>query len=204
MKGLRKYTTIIMLVFITVISDDLSSCTSCTQFEEELERVIIQSSQYEDEEVRHSTDKRSRKRSRRHSKERNRRKKRIRNERYIIVFYAWGSGQQLDTRKSTFGHAFVDIPTIGPVGYSGQVTNHTDRVKYAKYRCAIPITEEQLQNVIEKYYEWKNNPPDYDLMFTDCTTFVLDIADAAGINYGPRYIIQSPAGFMKALLKYNP
>ena len=125
-------------------------------------------------------------------------------KRHKLVFYAWGSGQQLEGHKSDFGHAFVDIPTIGPVGYGGRVTDHRDQVRYAKYRCEVWISDAQLERVISKYWEWKNDPPQYDLMRTDCTTFALDIADAAGVEYGSRMIVQSPAFFLKQLLKYNP
>lgn len=123
---------------------------------------------------------------------------------YTLTFYAWGQGRDLGDHESQYGHAFVDIPTIGVVGYGGRVTDHRDLVAYATYKCSVKINEEQLKRVVDKYYEWKNNPPPYVPTRTDCTTFTLDIADAAGIEYGPRIIIQYPSFFLKQLLKHNP
>jgi hypothetical protein len=125
-------------------------------------------------------------------------------KKHTITFYAWGSGSENDRgEKSDFGHAFVYIPEIGTVGYGGTVTDHKDKTQYAKYKVNIPVSEASLRNVKDKYREWKDNPPEYDLMKYDCTTFVMDIADAAGIKYGSRWMIQSPAGFMRELQRHN-
>ncbi|MBR3798539.1 MAG: hypothetical protein IKJ59_13990 [Clostridia bacterium] len=120
---------------------------------------------------------------------------------YTLTFYAWRIGTHVgaNDHKSLTGHAFVDIPEIGPVGYGGTITNHTDLVKYADYKVNVKIDRNALQRVHNKYWEWKNNPPQYDLGRYDCTTFAMDIADAAGIYYGPRWAIQFPAGFLRSL-----
>jgi hypothetical protein len=125
-------------------------------------------------------------------------------KKHTITFYAWGSGSTNDRGdKSDFGHAFVYIPETGTVGYVGTVTDHRDKVQYAKYTVNIPVSEASLRKAKDKYREWKDNPPEYDLMNYDCTTFVMDIADAAGIKYGSRWTIQSPAGFMRELQQHN-
>lgn len=165
---------------------------------------------------------RSYKRQRRHARKRKGKNSgkpnEARNKKYVIVFYAWGAGAPTGLGTSPVGHAFVDIPTIGPVGYTVhaetgedllggdnvEVIDESNELRYATYRCAVPISEEHLQRVITRYREWKNNPPNYFLGRTDCTTFVLDIADAADIKYGMRIMIQSPAGFLRSLLEHNP
>jgi hypothetical protein len=123
---------------------------------------------------------------------------------YDITFYAWRIGTRVgsdeNSHKSLTGHAFVDIPRIGVVGYDGTVTDHANYVQYADYKVSVKINEPSLRKVYEKYWEWKNNPPEYDLGKYDCTTFAMDIADAAGIYYGPRWAIQFPAGFMRSLM----
>jgi hypothetical protein len=120
---------------------------------------------------------------------------------YTLTFYAWRIGTHVgaNNHKSLTGHAFVDIPEIGPVGYGGTITNHSDLVQYADYKVNVKIDRNALQRVQNKYWEWKNNPPQYDLGKYDCTTFAMDIADAAGIYYGPRWAIQFPAGFLRSL-----
>jgi len=123
---------------------------------------------------------------------------------YTITFYAWGSGSDnCIGGKSDFGHAFVDIPEIGTVGYGGIVTDHTDKVRCARYQVSINVNETSLRKAQYKYWQWQNSPPAYELMQNDCTTFTMDIADAAGIYYGFRWLIQSPAGFLKELKTYN-
>lgn len=123
---------------------------------------------------------------------------------YTITFYAWGSGSDnCNGEKSDFGHAFVDIPEIGVVGYGGTVFDHTNKVQCAKYQVSVKVNESALRKAQNKYWEWKNNPPEYELMRNDCTTFTMDIADAAGIYYGYRWLIQSPAGFLRELRTYN-
>lgn len=147
------------------------------------------------------------KRSRKHEKE------------FEIVFYAWGKGDRTPYGTSLTGHAFVDIPTIGPVGYSvyekesldelvyckkAKVMDETKDVPYAVYHCAIKISEQQKKRAIAKYQQWKDNPPGYVIGHNDCTSFVLDIADAAGVKYGHRLAIQTPVGFLQALIEHNP
>ena len=126
---------------------------------------------------------------------------------YTITFYAWRMGARIGddeiNHKSPTGHAFVDIPEIGVVGYGGEVTNHARYIEYADYVVSVNVNESSLRRAQEKYREWKDNPPTYELARYDCTTFVMDIADAAGIYYGPRWLIQFPAGFMRELRVYN-
>jgi hypothetical protein len=135
------------------------------------------------------------------------RAKPVNNKDYTITFYAWRIGAFVGDdeigHKSSTGHAFVDIPEIGVVGYGGSVTNHTPYIQYADYKVTVKVNETSLRRAQNKYWEWKNNPPAYQLARYDCTTFVMDIADAAGIYYGPRWLIQFPAGFLRELQTYN-
>lgn len=120
---------------------------------------------------------------------------------YTLTFYAWRMGAHVgsDNHKSKYGHAFVDIPEIGAVGYGGTVTDHTNLVQYADYKVSVKIDRNALNKVHKKYWEWKNNPPEYFATRHDCTSFAMDIADAAGIYYGPRWAIQFPASFLRSL-----
>lgn len=130
-----------------------------------------------------------------------------------MVFYGWGKGTVVDGRRSSTGHAFVYVPKIGCIGYGpvhgkwidddGTIFNHQRLVKYAQDSCAIYITNTQLKNVYNKVKALKKNTPRYYLGRYDCTSFVMDIADAAGIHYGKRILIQTPIGFMKEMKKYN-
>ncbi|MBQ9473029.1 MAG: hypothetical protein IJU81_01305 [Bacteroidales bacterium] len=208
MNAIKHKTSLLVTVLSLLIActNCLYSCVSChdpKQLERDL-RLISQC--IEDEYATENTqshnsydDKGNRRR-----RARGRRVKCNREGKWLLVFYAWGSGHQIAGHKSTFGHAFVDIPTIGPVGYSGKVTNHAEEVKYATYRCVVPVSDDQLQRAINKYWDWVNNTPEYELMNYDCTTFTLDIADAAGVKYGLRAVTWSPAGFLRALIEHNP
>jgi hypothetical protein len=123
---------------------------------------------------------------------------------YTITFYAWRIenriGDDENEHISLTGHTFVDIPEIGVVGYgSNGVTDHSSYVQYADYKVSVKINGSDLQKVQNKYWAWKNNPPTYKLAEYDCTNFAMDIADAAGIYYGPRWAIKFPAGFIRNL-----
>jgi len=133
---------------------------------------------------------------------------------YTISFYAWGAGDKTPNGISKYGHAFVTIPNIGTFGFSGasgkmlydetgKVYDHTKYIPYATYSCDIKISKEQQRSVKFKFWEWRNNPPHYTVGLYDCTTFVMDIADAAGIDYGSRWQIQTPVGFIEELKARN-
>lgn len=226
MKRQRKYFVFFLLLLLVISSCSLISCMGC---EREVDRFLDEMSRLEpdgNEGGQPQQTTQSRKRNRRHERKREgrrdrkkrREQDRDRNKKYEIVFYAWGAGAPTSTGISPTGHAFVDIPTIGTVGYTvyveevgdlfggkeGEVEDESSELRYATYRCAVPVTEEQLQRAVAKYWEWKNNPPIYSIGTRDCTSFVLDIADTAGVKYGMRIMIQSPVGFLRSLLEHNP
>ena len=115
-----------------------------------------------------------------------------------IVFYCWGVGDLRNGGRSKTGHAFVHIPQIGYVGFGsihgkkeildddGNISDHTNCVKDATDSCVCYITDMQLEKVKSKYYELHNKIPRYKLGRYDCTSFTMDIADAAEIYYGGR------------------
>lgn len=122
-----------------------------------------------------------------------------------LVFYMWDRGDLNGVgQESKFGHSFVHIPGLGYVGYGGTVAEDSKSREYATDSCCIYISSEQLQAVYDEYRRWQKFTPDYMLMRHDCTSFVLDIADAAGIEYGTRIEVQWPSYFMKKLKKYHP
>ena len=134
-----------------------------------------------------------------------------------IVFYCWGVGDETPGGSSKTGHAFVNIPHIGIVGFGsvhgkkdkldddGQITDHSKYVKYAKDSCVCYITDLQLEKAKAKYYELYESKPRYKFGRYDCTAFTMDIADAAEIYYGWRKGIstQFPEGFIHQMKKYN-
>ena len=130
-----------------------------------------------------------------------------------MVFYAWGRGPLDEEHESRAGHAFVFIPNVGYIGFGsahgdwlddeGVITNHQRQAKYAQDSCIVYITNTQLNNVYAKVNALKSNTPRYHVTYYDCTSFVMDIADAAGIYYGNRIFIQTPMYFMQELKKRN-
>ena len=138
---------------------------------------------------------------------------------YTITFYAWGRGDNTGGgRRSMFGHAFVNIPETGTVGFGlhkedigdlipvyveGTLTDHTNLIPYAKYKVSIPVDEASLRKAQNKYLEWKTDSVHYTIGLYDCTSFVMDIAESAGIYFGIRWTIQTPVGFMRELRTYN-
>ena len=138
----------------------------------------------------------------------------VKDEVYTITFYAWGAGDKTPSGISPFGHAFVYIETLGTFGYGGrngelfgdesaEVYNHTKHVAYATHKCSVKVNGKQLEAIRKKFGEWWNDPPSYFFGRNDCTTFVLDMADAGGIRYGSRWHIQTPVGLLDGLEKYN-
>lgn len=132
---------------------------------------------------------------------------------YRMAFYVWGKGTHCHSSEpSRTGHAFVDIPIIGCVGFSaigdilggsGDIYDHKGSVECATDSCIIYISREQWETVYAKFRELQRNTPNYFLGRYDCTSFVMDIADAAGIKYGTRIEVQTPVYFMEKLKKYN-
>lgn len=123
---------------------------------------------------------------------------------YTITFYSWGVGDPNGNgQPSQTGHAFVDIPSIGLVGYSGTVYDHSHLRQNATRSASVRVSQSDLENAQKKYYEWLNNPGEYEMARHDCTSFVMDIADAAHIWYGFRWSIQFPATFVRAVNFYN-
>lgn len=123
---------------------------------------------------------------------------------YTITFYSWGVGDPNGNgQPSQTGHAFVDIPGIGLVGYGGTVFDHSNLRQNATRSVSVRVSQSDLENAQRKYYEWLNNPGEYQMARHDCTSFVMDIADAAHIWYGFRWSIQFPATFVRAVNFYN-
>lgn len=131
-----------------------------------------------------------------------------------IAFYAWGSGDETGHGEvSKLGHAFVWIKSSGYWGFgpetgdlflgAGVVFDHTKSRPYATDSCIIYVADQQLLQAQNKLEELKVLTPDYNLGFYDCTSFVMDIADAAGIYYGIRSLVFTPTGFIEKLKRYN-
>ena len=97
----------------------------------------------------------------------------------------------------------MDIPGIGLVGYGGTVFDHSRLIQNATRLASVRVSQSDLDNAQRKYYEWLNDTRGYELARHDCTSFVMDIADAAHIKYGTRWTIQFPATFVRAVNYYN-
>jgi hypothetical protein len=81
---------------------------------------------------------------------------------------------------------------------------HGDLSAYATVNISFDINNSQYSRVIQRINKWIDDEPDYITGNSDCTTFAMEIADAAGIGYGSRWSIQSPIGFLERLRDYNP
>lgn len=125
-------------------------------------------------------------------------------DKYRLVFYIWHAGDpNSHGRKSETGHAFAYVPQMGYIGYGGSVYDHIDDRPYATDSCVVFISGDQLANVHRKIREWQQFTPTYSIGTTDCTTFALDIADAAGVEYGERWLVHWPANLMYFLKQHN-
>lgn len=144
---------------------------------------------------------------------------------YPITFYVRPRLHREDGKYSKAylrdpGHAFVRIPRIGLTGYGsggggymggiiagdGNISNH--KSYYEKNlgvldSCTVMVTKQQLQNIITGYERLVTEKKQYYIGYNDCTSFVMDIADAGGINYGNRMAIQFPTDFMSELKRHN-
>jgi len=141
-----------------------------------------------------------------------------------LVFYAYGKGLLRDGRKSETGHAFVYVPELGYIGFGtkklnrdvkalqymelilgtdGAIFDHNYHHQLATDSCEVYITDDQLRHVQSVLRDYMVHTPPYRLGRYDCTSFVMDIADAGGIQYGYRNLIQTPIGFMEELKKRN-
>ena len=131
-----------------------------------------------------------------------------------ITFYVWGKGTVTSSgRRSPTGHAFLRIPQVGVFGFSsksggllndeGVIYDHTSKIQYATDSCRIKVSEEAKKAMTKKLRQLQQDVPMYRIGRYDCTSFVMDIADAGGIHYGTRITIQTPVGFMQELKKHN-
>lgn len=131
-----------------------------------------------------------------------------------ITFYVWGKGTITSSGKpSPTGHAFVRIPQVGIIGFGslhggllddeGNIFDHTSKVRFVTDSCRIKVSEEAQKAMIKKLRQLQSDVPKYRVGRYDCTSFVMDIADAGGVHYGSRITIQTPVGFMQELKKHN-
>lgn len=131
-----------------------------------------------------------------------------------VTFYVWGKGAITGSgRRSLTGHAFLRIPQVGVWGFSsksggllndeGVIYDHISNIRYATDSCRIKVSEEAKRIMAKKLRQLRQNVPMYRIGRYDCTSFVMDIADAGGIHYGTRVTIQTPVGFMQELKKHN-
>ena len=132
----------------------------------------------------------------------------------FVTFYVWGKGTITKSgRRSPTGHAFVRIPQVGVVGFSsmnggllddeGVIYDHIANIRYATDSCRIKVSEMSKKAMVKKLRQLQADVPKYSLGHYDCTSFVMDIADAGGVHYGSRITIQTPVGFMQELKKHN-
>lgn len=133
---------------------------------------------------------------------------------FPVVFYAWGSGDPVGNGNvSTAGHAFAHIPRVGYIGFGaangdmfgdeGRIFDHSYQHRFATDSCTVFLTKYQLENVYQTVDDLIDSPPNYYVGYYDCTSFVMDIADAAGVYYGNRIFIQTPMGFIQQMKQYN-
>lgn len=131
-----------------------------------------------------------------------------------IVFYAWGRGDRVGNGNvSAAGHAFAYIPRVGYIGFGsangemfgdeGRIFDHSYQHRFATDSCTVFLTKYQLENVYQTVDDLIDSPPNYYVGYYDCTSFVMDIADAAGVYYGNRIFIQTPMGFIQQMKQYN-
>lgn len=131
-----------------------------------------------------------------------------------VTFYVWGKGTITSSgMPSPTGHAFVRIPNLGVIGFGslhggifddeGIVFDHSSKIRYATDSCRIKVSDEAMMAMKKKVEYLQRNVPRYKIGRYDCTSFVMDVADAGGIQYGYRITIQTPVGFMEELKKHN-
>lgn len=137
-----------------------------------------------------------------------------------VTFYIWKAGDPTPNGgTSDCGHAFVRIPTVGTWGFSadtsqvedewdlircpGQISDHTSMIAYATDSCRIKVSRRQISAMTRKLRELQRETPHYGLGWSDCTSFVMDIADAGRIKYGRRFGTQFPIEFMEKLQTHN-
>jgi len=135
------------------------------------------------------------------------------NAQNTLTFYGWGVGANTPDGRSGYGHVFISINgefwgfgrnewKVRHVWASGGM--HGDLSTYATVKISFEINSSQYTRVIQKINKWVEDEPDYITGNNDCTTFAMEIADAADIGYGSRWSIQSPIGFLERLKDYNP
>ena len=123
------------------------------------------------------------------------------NAQNVLTFYAWNSGTNA-CLKSDFGHTYVCVE-YNCYGYRTSGMDYETYEGCAKMMVSFNISDAALSRVNQKIREWQNNPVQYSLGRRDCTSFAMDVADAAGISYGSRSSIQWPIGFLERLRDYN-
>jgi hypothetical protein len=108
-----------------------------------------------------------------------------------------------------FGHCSFSLDHFGTYGFhpvdawyfhTGKVKDDSDYINIAEDTFTTEITVNDFIKIEEEWKEWYYDPPIYNLGENDCTSFCLNIADAADLDYG--MFIQTPTGFIESL-KHN-
>ncbi len=109
-----------------------------------------------------------------------------------------------------FGHCSFSLDHLGTYGFhpvgawyfnTGKVKDDSDYIGTAEDSFTTYVTAEDYNNIYKEWEEWYSDPPIYNLGENDCTSFCMDIADAAGLDYG--WFIQTPTGFVESLKDNN-
>jgi len=134
-----------------------------------------------------------------------------------ITFYAFGPGfwgvvgSGAVAKKDT-GHASFELEGYGMYGFGpasdnwfggpGRVSEDSRYRSQATLTFTTTLTSAQASAVRRVADQWRSNPPTYNLGSTDCVSFVMRIADTAGLKYH-HTTTQSPRAFVQTLQHNN-
>jgi len=133
-----------------------------------------------------------------------------------ITFYAfgpgfWGAVGSGAVGDKDTGHASFELEGYGMFGFgpngswygkTGKVSDDGGYRSRATLTFTTTLTSAQASAVRRVADQWRSNPPIYNLGQNDCVSFVMRIADAAGLKYH-HTTTQSPRAFVQTLQHNN-
>jgi len=131
-----------------------------------------------------------------------------------ITFYAYGPGffRTLINGPDNVGHASFKLEGYGMWGFGpadgkviggrGIVNDDSWARSIAEILFTTNISSEKARAVRFIADQWRSNPPNYNITTNDCVSFVMRIADEAGLRYHWA-TTQSPRAFVESLQQNN-
>lgn len=122
---------------------------------------------------------------------------------HSFVTFSWSDEESMSTKFEGAGfYPSLDAKKGYKVGFGGKGVLHNDSWEKADLVLSVRINKKQYEKARDIYIKWKKPTP-YFLLFSDCTTFVGDVARSIGLSTPYRVTARYPMEYVKEMISIN-